>query len=149
MKSHKRIHAIAMTEDRDDRGLVMRTMILTGLVAALAISAPALAHPFVGEWIAKAEVPGNEVSETVSVAETEEGYEITAKLVGAPEGMPEAGPGHDIVMEGDSFSYKRTVTLGANSLEITYTGVVSGDTFTGSVEMGGSEIPYNGVRTGD
>ena len=123
-----------------------RARALPGLLAVMVFSAPAFGHPFVGEWVARAQIPGNLVSEEISVKETDEGYEITAKLVGAPEGTPEAGPGHDIVMEGDSFSYKRTVESDGSSLEIVYTGVVSGDRFTGTVTLGGSEIPYNGVR---
>jgi len=29
---------------------------------------------------------------------------------------------------------------------LTYTGVVSGDKFTGTAEVGGFQVPYNGVR---
>ena len=29
----------------------------------------------------------------------------------------------------------------------TYAGVVSGDKFTGTAEVGGFQVPYNGVRT--
>jgi hypothetical protein len=58
------------------------------------------------------------------------GFAITAKRVGAwPEG-PEAGPGTDIVLDGDRYSYKRSVTTPDGTLEISYSGIVSGDTFT-------------------
>jgi hypothetical protein len=83
------------------------------------------------------------VSETLSVVRTDTGYAITAKLtVPGPEGSPEAGPGTDIVLDGDTFSYKRS--LGA--LVITYAGVVSGNTFTGTAEVGEFRVPYTGVR---
>jgi hypothetical protein len=36
--------------------------------------------------------------------------------------------------------------MSGGSLVFVYTGVVSGDTFTGTVEMAGFAIPYNGVR---
>jgi hypothetical protein len=47
------------------------------------------------------------------------------------------------VLDGDRFSYKRTV---GDMLVITYTGVVTGDTFKGTVSIGGFETPYNEVR---
>jgi hypothetical protein len=49
-------------------------------------------------------------------------------------------------LEGDSFSYKRTLTVPGAVLEITYTGVVSGDTFTGRADMGFMQVPYTGAR---
>ena len=59
--------------------------------------------------------------------------------------MPEAGPGTDIVLDGDKFSYKRTTPDGA--IVITCTGIVKGDTFTGTVDLGGfAQAPYTGVR---
>ena len=87
------------------------------------------------------------MSETITVVKTADGYEIRAKLVEPPpEGSPEAGPGTDIVLDGDKFSYKRTLNTPDGSLVITYTGTVSGDKFTGTVSLGGFEVPYTGVR---
>ena len=43
---------------------------------------------------------------------------------------------------GVSFSYKRSV----GDFVISYSGVVSGNTFTGTVELGEFKVPYNGVR---
>ena len=67
------------------------------------------------------------------------------KLVGElPPGTPEAGPAYDIVLEGDTFAYKRKV----GEIVITYTGTVTGDTFTGKVDIGGfMDAPYLGERT--
>jgi hypothetical protein len=49
------------------------------------------------------------------------------------------------VLDGDKFAYKRTTPDGA--IVITYTGVVAGDTFTGTVDLGGfAQVPYTGVR---
>ena len=111
---------------------------------ATALAAPAFGQSFVGEWTATATTPGGAVSETVKVVKTADGYEITAKLVDAvADGTPEAGPGTEIVLDGDRFSYKRTL----GELVITYSGVVSGDTFTGTVDLGGfAQAPYTGVR---
>jgi hypothetical protein len=126
----------------------MRLTAALGLVLVAAFSSPAFGQSFVGEWTATAVTQGGNVSETLTVTRTANGYEIKAKLVEpGPEGTPVAGPGTDIVLDGDKFSYKRVLTTPGGSLVITYTGTVSGDTFAGTVNFGGfAEAPYNGVR---
>ena len=125
----------------------MRITAALAFVLVAAFATPAFAQSFVGEWTATAKAPTGDASEIVTVVKTKDGYAITAKLVGAPEGSPEAGPGTDIVLDGDRFSYKRTLSMGGGALVITYTGVVSGDTFTGTVQLGDfGTVPYVGVR---
>ena len=125
----------------------MRNRAAWGLVVvATLVAAPAFGQSFVGEWTATATTPGGEVSETLSVVKTADGYAITAKLVGVPDGAPTAGPGKDIVLDGDRFSYKRTIATPDGELVFTYSGVVSGDKFTGKAEVSGFDVPYNGVR---
>ncbi len=124
--------------------------VLVGVFAAPLFAASPASPSFLGEWTATADAPGTpggSVSETLKVVKTASGYAISAKLVVPdPNGNPEAGPGTDIVLEGDHFTYKRTVTTPGGSLAITYTGVVSGDTFTGIADLGFAKTPYNGVR---
>ena len=120
---------------------------LAFVLLATFVGAPTFAQSFVGEWTATATTPGGEVSETLSVVKTAGGYAVTAKLVGVPEGTPTAGPGTDVVLEGDRFSYKRTIQTPDGDLVFTYTGVVSGDKFTGMAEVSGFQVPYNGART--
>ena len=125
----------------------MRIAAASMLVLVAAFAAPAFGQSFVGEWTATAVTLGGNVSETLIVTKTADGYEIKAKLVGpVPEGTPEAGPGTDIVLDRDKFSYKRTLKTPDGPLVITYTGTVSGDEFTGTVTLGGFEVPYTGVR---
>jgi hypothetical protein len=130
----------------------MRFVTRIGTVLLVVLLAPvfaveARAQSFLGEWTATASTQAGDVSETLSVVKTATGYAITAKLIGVPEGTPTAGAATDIVLDGDRFSYKRAVTTPDGTLVITYTGVVSGDTFTGTAEMGGfAEAPYTGVR---
>ena len=126
----------------------MRIAAVLMLVLGAAFSTPAFGQSLVGQWTATAVTPGGNVSETLTVVKTAEGYAITVLPV-APvrDGAPTAGPGTDIVLDGDKFSYKRTVKTPEGSLVITYTGTVSGDTFTGTVNLGGfAEASYNGVR---
>ena len=119
------------------------------LVLLGSFAAPAFGQSFLGEWTATAHTAaGVDVSETLTVVKTDKGYEIKAALVEPPQaGTPQAGPGIDIVLDGNKFSYKRKITTPDGELVITYTGTVSGDTFTGTVNLGGfAEAPYTGVR---
>lgn len=121
----------------------MRITAALALVLVATFAAPAFAQSFVGEWTASADTPGGKVSETLKVVKAGDSVTVTAKAIGVPEGAPEAGPGTDIVLNGDRFSYKRSI----GDLVITYSGVVSGDTFTGEAAIGDAKVPYNGVRT--
>ena len=116
------------------------------LIAGLVAPVFAADSPFVGKWNATAAAPTGNASEIVTVVKTAAGYAITAKLVEPTPGQPEAGPGQDIVLEGDRFSYKRTVAIGTSELVITYSGVVAGDKFTGTIELASMKIPFTGVR---
>lgn len=125
----------------------MRKIAALGIILAAAFATPACAQSFIGEWTATAHLDGGmESSETLSVTKTGTGYSVTGKPIDPQPGAPEAGPGLDVVIEGDKFSYTRALTIGVNEIEINYAGTVSGDTFTGTAELGGMKIPYTGVR---
>jgi hypothetical protein len=119
-----------------------------GLALIAGVVAPVFAadSPFLGKWTATAAAPTGNASEIVTVLKTAGGYSITAQLVEPTPGQPEAGPGRDIVLEGDHFSYKRTVAIGGNELVFTYSGIVSGDRFSGVIEVASVKIPFTGVR---
>jgi hypothetical protein len=116
-----------------------------GTVFFATFAAPAFGQSFLGEWTATATTPGGDVAETISVVKTDDGYAITAKLV-VPTGNPEGGPGEEIVLDGDNFSYKRKLSFPGGEVVLTYVGVVSGDTFTATAQIGEFKVPYNGVR---
>jgi hypothetical protein len=120
----------------------MRITVALAFVLVTGFATPAFSQSFVGTWTATADSPAGKVSETITCVKTNDGYAITAKLIGVPEGTPEAGPGTDIVLNGDAFSYKRS----AGDLVFTYSGVVSGNTFTATAAVGEFKVPYNGVR---
>ena len=120
----------------------MRITAVLASVLLAGLAAPAFGQSFVGTWTATADSPAGKVSETITCVKTNDGFAITAKLIGVPEGTPTAGPGTDIVLNGDSFSYKRSV----GDLVFSYSGVVSGTTFTGTAQVGEYKVPYNGVR---
>ena len=119
---------------------------IVGLALLAAFSSPAAAQSFLGTWTATATTLGGDVSETLTVVRTADGYAITAKPVVPPEGTPEAAPGTQIAIDGDNFSYARTLSFPGGEIVIAYKGVVAGDRFTGTAELGGTTVPYNGVR---
>ncbi len=121
----------------------MRITAVLASVLLAGLAAPAFGQSFVGTWTATADSPAGKVSETVTVREDQRRLMRSRRSSSAcPEGTPEAGPGTDIVLNGDSFSYKRSV----GDLVFTYSGVVSGNTFTGTAQVGEYKVPYNGVR---
>ncbi len=124
----------------------MRKIAVIGLVLATAIApsafAPsAFAQAFLGSWTATAKAPGGDTTEVITVTKTGHGYSVTGQ---APVAMVSAGK--DVVLDGDNFAFKRSLTAQGNTLEIDYKGVVSGDAFTGTAEVAGTQIPYTGVR---
>ncbi len=120
-----------------------------GLMFALAFAAPPADQPFLGKWTATASSPGGDSSETLDVVKVTNGFAITAKPeMPPPEGVV-VSAGIDIKLDGANFTYKRTITAGGGVLVITYSGVVSGDTFTGTADIGGTKVPYTGVRIKD
>src|SRR4029079_11476124 len=115
----------------------MRIVSALLFIMVTAFAAPVFGQSLLGQWTATAVTQFGDVSETLTVVKTADGYEIKAvPVIPAPEGSPQAGPGSDIVIDGNKFSYKRTVNTPEGSLVITYTGTVSGDKFTGTVNIG-------------
>jgi hypothetical protein len=127
----------------------MQQVKYAAVLAALVLAAPAFAQSFVGEWVATAKTAQGDFSEKLIVTKTAEGYAIAVEPISElPAGTPAAGPGVDVALEGDKFSYKRVVTFPGGSLEVFYDGVVAGNSFTGQVEIDGlpTPMPYQGVR---
>ena len=124
----------------------MRKIIVLGAALSAVLATPAFAQSFVGQWTATAKSPQGDSSETLTVAKTAGGYSITGKpATPPPEGVTVTN-GEEIVLDGNNFAYSRTINAGQTAIKITYKGAVSGDTFTGTASLGGTELPYTGVR---
>ena len=124
----------------------MRKTTTLGILLAAALATPAFGQAFLGEWTATAHTQGGDSAEALSVTKSGDGYAVSGKpVVEPPEGY-KAGPGKDVVLDGNAFSYKRVLTIPNSTIEITYKGVVTGDTFTGTAALAGTEVPYTGVR---
>jgi hypothetical protein len=127
----------------------MRKITALALALSAVFGSPAFGQSLVGEWVATAHIEGADVAETLVVAKAGESYTVTAALIGVPPGTPNAGPGTDIVLDGDKFSFRRKIAPDS-PVEIEYKGVVAGDTFTGTAEIAGAgpgmKVSYTGVR---
>ena len=129
------------------RWVIFGAVLLVLALGAVLTAGPASAQSFVGAWRTTAQAPDGQISETLTVTKTGDGYAIVGSDVQppSPEGMT-AGPGTEIQLDGDTFAFKRVVRTPQGDLEIVYKGTVSGDTFTGTGEIQGFVVPYNGVR---
>ena len=119
----------------------MRKIAVIGFVLAAALAPSAFAQAFLGDWTATAKAPGGDSSEVIKVTRTADGYALTGQ---AP--VETVSAGKDVMLDGNTFSFKRSLAIPGNALEIDYKGVVSGDTFTGTASVAGTDIPYSGVR---
>jgi hypothetical protein len=128
--------------------VTMRYAGLALVLAAATLATPASAQSFLGRWTATAVAPGGAVSEELTATRTEQGYAVTVQPIGElPPDLPRAGPPVEIVLEGDSFSFKRVVDIPDMEIVAVYKGTVSDDTFTGTVEVAGFVVPYTGLRS--
>ncbi len=125
-------------------------IIATAIAAAgMATASPALAQSLVGTWDATVVVEGmGEFTETLTVSESGDGYSVVGEPTGAAAAMPGAGPSPatNVTLDGDTFSFRRTIDTPQGAMEMTYSGTVEGDSFTGVVDMGFGQMAYSGVR---
>lgn len=117
-------------------------------VAAMLVSAPAAAQesPVVGTWDTQAVTDFGTFRATVTIAEGDGGYSVT--IVDAPaEGMPAmASTISNVVVDGASFSFTRSLTSPQGPMTLTYTGNVDGDALTATVASDFGNIPVTGTR---
>lgn len=127
----------------------MKTIRFAALaLAASLFSAPALAQesPVLGTWNTQAVTDFGTFSATMTVMDDEGAYIVT--MEDAPvEGMPTMeGTISDVVVDGASFSFKRSLTSPQGPMELTYSGSVEGDNLTATVASPMGAIPVTGTR---
>ena len=125
--------------------------------AALALGASLIASPafaqdssVVGTWDTEAVTDFGTFAATMTFAETGDGYTIEIVDQDAGGGAGPAAPTEstisDVVIEGDSFAFKRSMTTPQGAMELSYSGTVEGDTLTASVDSDFGAIPVTGTR---
>lgn len=108
--------------------------------AALLLAPAALAAGLVGTWTLTGEGRDGPTTSELTVTEADGGY---AGTVTGQRGTAEL---QSITVDGDSFSFVITMQTRMGDLDLTYSGTVSGDTLTASIETPMGSRPVTGVR---
>ena len=109
---------------------MIRKMALAALFVALG-TVSALAADFNGKWTA--DVPGRQgATQTVTFDLKVDGAAVTGK-VSTPRGATDIAGGK---VDGDTITFTQTMTMGDNTMTMTYTGKIDGDTIKFSRAMG-------------
>jgi hypothetical protein len=121
--------------------------------AASLLAAPALAQgsPAVGSWATEAMTDFGTFKATLTIAQSGDGY--TIEMVDVPQTGPDGQPApamastiSDVSVEGDKFSFKRTIDFQGQAIVLNYSGTVEGDTLTATANSDFGSIPVKGTR---
>jgi hypothetical protein len=124
--------------------------------SAMVLSSPAIAQasPVIGSWATVAATPMGDFKATMTFAKTNDGYTVDIKdvpMAGSGAPPPGAAPPEnktsDVVVDGNTFSFKRSLVTPQGPLDLTYTGKVDGDTLTGEANSSFGPVPISGKRT--
>ncbi|TIX51020.1 hypothetical protein [Alteraurantiacibacter aquimixticola] len=120
--------------------------------ALAATPAAAQETPVLGAWNTEAVTDFGTFAAVLTVAEAEDGYTVTM-VDQAPAGGAGAAPPppmestiSDVVVDGNSFSFKRSMTTPQGPMDLSYTGSVEGDALTAQVASDFGNIPVTGTR---
>jgi hypothetical protein len=120
-------------------------------VAATLFASPALAQesPVLGTWNTQAVTDFGTFASTMTVLDDEGSYIVLMEDV-APAGGAEAPPAmessiSDVVVDGASFTFTRTITS-PMEMSLAYRGTVDGDTLTATATSDFGAISVSGTR---
>jgi hypothetical protein len=133
----------------------MPTIRLCALAFAAALfAAPAMAQdsPVLGTWNTQAVTDFGTFASTITVLDDEGSYIVLMEDV-APAGGGEAPPEmessiSDVVVDGASFSFTRTITS-PMEMSLAYSGSVDGDSLTATATSDFGAIPVTGTRAAE
>lgn len=126
----------------------MRTILGFGALVVVLVGSPSLAQssPVIGTWTVAAETPQGRLETTMTFAETGGVYSVTLPPPEVPGFEPQEAIS-DVVVDGSSFAFTRTLTTQQGPIAIRYTGAVDGDTLTGEASSPGGSIQLTGTRS--
>jgi hypothetical protein len=116
--------------------------------AASLFATPAMAQdsPVLGTWNTQAVTDFGTFASTMTVLDDEGSYLVTMEDVPV-EGMPAMeGSVSDVVVDGASFTFTRSLTSPQGVMELAYSGTVDGDSMTATVTSPMGSIPVTGTR---
>jgi hypothetical protein len=128
-----------------------RIIIGSAILAAALFGAPALAQSAaLGDWATVIETPQGTFNVGMSISEADGGYAVAFDET-PPPGTPADAPPmestvSDVVVDGNAFSFKRMLTTPQGPIELTYEGMVDGDSLTGTATSSFGAVPIAGTR---
>jgi hypothetical protein len=140
--------------------MAMRKSSIAALLAAscLTFGSPASAQssPVIGSWETVADTPIGKLSSRVTFAKSGDAYTVNIKDApiappeGAPAGAAAAPPPEskisDVVVSGNDFSFKRSLTTDQGPMVLTYAGKVDGNKLTAQATSDFGDVPITGSR---
>ena len=125
------------------RGLVAALALIGGLAFATAghAQAPEADAGLAGTWILTAEGRRGPAESKLVIRRTDDGYVGTTQREGR-----DARELRNIQTDGESFSFETTVKAIGMSIDLTYTGTLSGDSMSGVIDTPRDERPFTAVR---
>lgn len=129
---------------------------LTALLLIMAMpAAPAAAQSLTGTWLVSSETRRGPQTQTMTLVQ--DGSALTGSVTLSFGGRRGGGGGggsqtvdiEDGTVDGDSFSFNYTLTFGDNSIALSFSGTIDGDTMEGTIDGGrGGGRPFTGERGG-
>lgn len=132
---------------------MLKKIAFAAALAGASFAAPAFAagSAAVGTWDIVAETQMGKFESTMTVAEAGGAYavDIQDKPATGPDGsaMP-AMPSKvsDVKVEGNAFSFKRTIDFQGQAIALSYSGTVDGDKLTATANSDFGPTPITGTR---
>lgn len=125
----------------------MRLIAASAIAAAALAGAPALAQsPVVGDWATVAETPQGTFEAVLHVTEADGAYMVEFEEAAPGGGPPMESEISNVVVDGDSISFTRTLASPQGDFELSYAGTVDGDTLSATATSSFGEIPVTGTR---
>jgi hypothetical protein len=126
----------------------MARLVAFGMLAAALLGGSALAQssPVLGVWETSLQTQGGVFTATMTFAEADGGYTVEIDDEPYPGYEPVENGIGDIVVEGNSFSFKRTMNSPQGPFDISYSGTVEGDALTGEASSVYGPMPISGAR---
>ena len=133
---------------------MFKTVRFAALAAAASlIAAPALAadSPVAGTWAIVADTQMGKFESTMTVAESGGAY--TVAIVDQPMTGPDGAPMpamastiSEVKVEGNGFTFKRTIDFQGQAIALSYAGTVEGDKLTATANSDFGPTPITGTR---
>jgi hypothetical protein len=133
---------------------MLKSVRFAALAAAASLfAAPALAadSPVAGTWAIVADTQMGKFESTMTVAEAGDAYTVAIvdKPMNGPDGQPMpamASTISEVKVEGNSFTFKRTIDFQGQAIALSYAGTVDGNNLTATANSDFGPTPITGTR---